>query len=413
MMNSRLKWITTQIGAREHYLPPVALARRGVLEAGFTDFWAGAATRWVAKFSTRLRSVANRYEDELANQRMIAFNVRAVLKTWAQHHQKNGGITSLYDFFTRYGEWFARSVLRELRKWKLEGERHRYFGFNTGCLETIDYLREHGVFCVVQQIDPARTEQRLVAEEARRWRGWETDAGEIPDSYFARLENEWHQSSLVVVNSEWSRKAMVEQGVPSGKLVVIPLGYERPHNSSPPVRAYGGRPLRVVWLGSVTLRKGIPYLLEAARKLKKRRIEFIIAGPIAINLEAIPNKPDNVKFLGRVQRNDVPRIVAEADIYVLPTVSDGFALTQLEAMAQGLPVITTPNCGEVVTAGRDGFIVPARDSEALADAIAKIDDDRDLLARMAAESLNTVGRFSIENYGARLIAASDAAQDRQ
>ena len=130
----------------------------------------------------------------------------------------------------------------------------------------------------------------------------------------------------------------------------------------------------------------------------------MIAGPLTVNFSAIRELPGNIQFLGRVQRDAVPQIVAQADVYVLPTISDGFALTQLEAMAQGLPVITTPNCGEVVTSGRDGFIDPARDGLRLAEAIARLDDDRELLARMATESLATVRRFSIESYGARLIA---------
>ena len=79
-------------------------------------------------------------------------------------------------------------------------------------------------------------------------------------------------------------------------------------------------------------------------------------------------------------------------------------------MAQGLPVITTPNCGAVVTPGKDGLIVPIRDSVALAEAVACLDDDRDLLARMAGAALRTVERFSIAHYGERLIAAADQAE---
>ena len=236
--------------------------------------------------------------------------------------------------------------------------------------------------------------------------------GQIPESYFARLEAEWRRASLVVVNSEWSRLALTEQGVPPEKLVVIPLAYERPAGQVPPERHYAGRPLRVVWLGSVILRKGIAYLIEAARLLQRRQVEFIIAGPIDINLHAIPHLPANVKFLGRVQRSDVPHVVAQADVFVLPTISDGFALTQLEAMAQGLPVITTPNCGAVVTHGQDGFIVPVRNSAALAEALARLDDDRELVARMAEAALQTVARFSIANYGERLVAAADTHQGR-
>jgi glycosyltransferase involved in cell wall biosynthesis len=80
-------------------------------------------------------------------------------------------------------------------------------------------------------------------------------------------------------------------------------------------------------------------------------------------------------------------------VFVLPTVSDGFAITQVEAMAQALPVITTPNCGEVVTPGIDGLIVPPFDGEALAAAISKLDQDRPLLKEMSYRALDKSAHF--------------------
>jgi glycosyltransferase involved in cell wall biosynthesis len=91
-------------------------------------------------------------------------------------------------------------------------------------------------------------------------------------------------------------------------------------------------------------------------------------------------------------------------VFVLPTLSDGFAITQLEAMAHGLPVVTTPNCGRVVTDGVDGFIVPARDSRALADALVRLDSDRSLLREMSRNALQTVKRYDLPS-NAKLINA--------
>ena len=342
---------------------------------------------------------------------MISFNAGAVLKSLAGRYRRNNDTASLFEFHRRYGEWFSTRVRGELKRRPIDGAGYHYHGYTTGSLETIQYLRGQGVFCIAQQIDPARTERRMVLEEGARWPGWGFYQGQIPAAYYDRLEQEWQARSLVVVNSEWSRQALIEQGVPAGKLAVIPLGYEPPPGMIAPARTYAGRPLRVLWLGSVNLRKGIPYLLEAARKLEGRRVEFVIAGPLEINLAAVQGKPGNVEFTGPVGRSMMPKFVARADVFVLPTISDGFALTQLEAMAQGLPVVTTPNCGQVVTHGKDGFIVPARDGSRLAEAIAQLDDDRDLLASMADEALKTVRRFSIETFGARLIACDPTAKN--
>ena len=91
-----------------------------------------------------------------------------------------------------------------------------------------------------------------------------------------------------------------------------------------------------------------------------------------------------------------------ASLFVLPTVSDGFAISQLEAMAHGLSVIATPNCGEVVTHGEDGFIVPIRDSFALASAIQSYLKNPGILAAHSAAALKKVARFSLESLSQKL-----------
>jgi len=102
--------------------------------------------------------------------------------------------------------------------------------------------------------------------------------------------------------------------------------------------------------------------------------------------------PSNLKFLGRITRDQLTAVYRQAHVFVLPTISDGFAITQLEAMAHGLPVIATSNCGRVVSHGREGLIVPARDSRPLAEAISHLDGDRNLLRQMSARALDTVTR---------------------
>ena len=196
-------------------------------------------------------------------------------------------------------------------------------------------------------------------------------------------------------------RMLVAQGVDEKKIIVVPLCYE---HRAQAVRARepgaDGEPLTVLWLGQVILRKGIQYLFEAAAKLINSNIRFVVAGPVGISEKGALAAPANVKMIGRVMPSEAQVEYAKADVFVLPTVSDGFALTQLEAMSHGLPVITTPNCGEVVTDGVDGLIVPARDSEALAEAIARLDKDRVLLREMSQKALQTAKdpRYSLDGY---------------
>jgi glycosyltransferase involved in cell wall biosynthesis len=153
--------------------------------------------------------------------------------------------------------------------------------------------------------------------------------------------------------------------------------------------------LKVIWLGNVILRKGIQYLVEAAKALVSEDIEFILAGPLGISDQAIRTFPANIKILGRVTRDRLDQVYKQGHVFVLPTISDGFAITQLEAMAHGLPVITTPNCGRVVTDGVEGLIVPPRDSAALSEAILRLCRDRELLREMSRNALATVKHYDL------------------
>jgi glycosyltransferase involved in cell wall biosynthesis len=160
----------------------------------------------------------------------------------------------------------------------------------------------------------------------------------------------------------------------------------------------------VLWLGNVILRKGIQYLIEAAQLLHDSPVRFIVAGMIGVRRSAIAQAPPNIEWLGEIPRSDTHQIYTSCDIFVLPTISDGFAITQLEALAYGLPVITTPNCGRVVEDGVTGFIIPPRDPASLAIAIERFLKDRSLAASMRPHCLAAVRVFSVDAYAERLSA---------
>jgi glycosyltransferase involved in cell wall biosynthesis len=165
-------------------------------------------------------------------------------------------------------------------------------------------------------------------------------------------------------------------------------------------RAAGG--LTVLWLGSVILRKGIAYLVEAARELAHEPVKFLVAGPIGISESALRQAPSNIQWLGAVPRSEAHRLYRGADVFVLPTLSDGFAITQVEALAHGVPVVATPNCGAVVNDGRTGFLVPARDARALAAALRRFIREPGLASRMRPACFADAARYTVAAYADRL-----------
>ena len=383
-----------------------ALNERGELKRLYTDFWAGENPLF-QRAPGPLRSLATRRHPDVAATKVTAFNsatLGAATQSFfaAKLNRRSSGVETDYREYERGGRDFARRCVRDLARRGVSAERDAFFGYNTGCLETLRWLQGRGVPTIVGQIDPGRVEEDLVRAESEKWPGWATNMNRIPDSYFTRLQAEWDAATRVLVNSPWSRDALIQQGVDPQKIVVVPLAYEAPQLPQNASHHDDNAPLRVLWLGSVLLRKGIQYLLEAATLLQQTDIRFVVAGPIDINESKIANAPKNVEFIGRVERNRASELYQQSDIFVLPTLSDGFAITQIEAMAHCLPVITTAHCGEVVTPGVDGEIVPICDGAALAEAILKFDRNRELLHAMSEAALQKSRQFSLETLADNL-----------
>ncbi len=391
----QLRWIIAQEGSRQTYAIPLAFHRLGALRMMYADIWCRFGRDWLRRGNAGTRALATRFHPEIPGELVVSFSPAAMIaKTWQHFRRSRLNSGELSQAYCRFGHWYASRIRRHLERVDLDPARDCFMGFNTNCLELMDTLKARGVFTVIDQVDPARVEEDMILEEIERWPGWANAHDRMTADYWQRIETEWKAADAVLVNSEWSRQALVRQGLRPEKIIVVPLAINVAADHMPePVNPEG--PLKVLWLGSIVLRKGIQYLVEAARKLARHQVEFLLAGPLGISRQAIASFPANMKLLGRVTRDQLGAYYRQAHVFVLPTLSDGFAVTQLEAMAHGLPVIATPNCGNVVTEGVDGFIVPIRDSGALAVAIARLDVDRPLLRAMSANTLVTVQKYNV------------------
>jgi glycosyltransferase involved in cell wall biosynthesis len=400
--NSRFRWIVAQEGSRRTYSLPLAFHQIGALRLMYTDIWCRFGRGLLRRGPAGARALATRFHPQIPGDRVVSFSPHAILKKCALHFSHSRlNRDELADYYCGFGRWYAGNVRRHLQHLEMDPERDCFIGFNTNCLELMDLLKERRILAVVDQVDPARVEEEIVLQESERWPGWVDAHGPMPLSYWQRIETEWKLADLIRVPSEWSRQALVRQGVPTGKIIVAPLSIELADNQvREPVNPEG--PLKILWLGSVVLRKGIAYLVEAARALRRQNVQFLLAGPLGISPRIVESFPRNIKILGRVTRDQLARYYRQAHVFVFPTLSDGFGITQLEAMAHALPVIATPNCANVVTHELDGLIIPPRDSRALADAIARLDSDRPLLRALSANTLQTVKKYKMPS-GVRVI----------
>jgi glycosyltransferase involved in cell wall biosynthesis len=280
-----------------------------------------------------------------------------------------------------------------------------------GDADVVQAAKDRGMLVVYEQIIVPQVGW-ILREERSRFPDLEVQDSEGLVEAGIRLEQKiWKMADLVLAPSEFVKDGLTELGAPADRIGLVPYGL--PDEWFGPVEM---KPIpgRVLFVGGVSLRKGNHYLAEACRILADRGVaaEFRVVGPYDARAIASPlfRGPE---YVGQVPRGQVHREFLSADVFAFPTLAEGFALSHLEAMACGVPVVTTPNCGPAVRDGQDGFVVPPRDARALADRIATIIQDRALRKRMGESARERAATYSWGHYRQRLLDAVDAADQRR
>lgn len=259
--------------------------------------------------------------------------------------------------------------------------------------------REGGIFICDRGSSHQRYQERIVTDEYRRW-GVNLPVSDERDTI--REEKIYETADLITVPSGFAARSFLEMGIPADKMRKIPYGVRlerfRPTGEPPKDR------FEVLFAGGVSLRKGVPYLLEAFAKLQHPTKRLRVAGAIRPDFEAVLARlpQENVEFLGSVPQDKMIELMSTSHVMVLPSIEEGLALVQGQAMACGCPVIASTNTGseDLYTDGIEGFIVPIRDPIALTQRMQQIADDSALRQRMSEASLNRVKSFGgWKDYG--------------
>jgi len=385
-----MKWLCCQLGAREHYSIPRSLFRTGLLECLLTDAWIAPGSL-LAKICGINRKLVERFHDELSDARVRAFTSSLIrFETFARAR----GIRGWARIVAR-DRWFQRKVISFLDSHlSTLNAQPILLSYSYAALEPFRYARARGWKTVLVQIDPGPEEEKIVREESTRVPELAGQWQPAPVEYWAWWREECKLADRIVVNSEWSREGLIRGGVSREKISVVPLAYEAEVDSGGvtelqrryPARFTFERPLRVLFLGLINLRKGVARLLGAARILRDEPVEFWMVGPVEIANATAIGDIERMKWFGSVTRNQVAEFYRDADVFVLPTLSDGFAITQLEAQAHGLPIIASKFCGEVVQDGVNGIILEEPTAKCIAQAVRYCIADPDRLRNLAAAS---------------------------
>ena len=200
-----------------------------------------------------------------------------------------------------------------------------------------------------------------------------------------RRLRELETATRVLVPSDHIAETLVSNGTPASKVRVVPYAADTRRFRPDPAKRHG-RDCTFLFAGGISQRKGIRYLLEAWRRVRRAGWRLQLLGAMPRDPGPLKEHLGEVEWLGRVPHSGVPAVMAAADVFVFPSLFEGSAVVTYEALACGLPSVVTPNAGSVVRDGRDGFLVPSGAVEPLADRMEGLGRDPELRAEMAVSA---------------------------
>lgn len=217
-----------------------------------------------------------------------------------------------------------------------------------------------------------------------------------------RMERELEEAGLVLVPSRFVAAQLATAGVRADRVAVEPRAVDvLEFSPAPPVRGATHYAMRCLFVGQICHRKGIRFLLEAARRLEAMPVTFTLVGPMR-SPELMRRLPSNVTWKGSASHQQIAAEMQRAEVLLLPSLEDAFGLVTTEAMASGLPVVVSDHCGssELVTDCESGLVIPAGDAKALENAIRFLFEEPDRRQAMGIEARRRmVAGRSWQSYG--------------
>jgi glycosyltransferase involved in cell wall biosynthesis len=237
-----------------------------------------------------------------------------------------------------------------------------------------------------------REQYRLLYEESVRTGFTLEKPSEL---MLARETAEYRLATNINVLSPFAFDSFVKHGVPASKLNVLSLGVDVQQFSNPPEakqarleRIHSGGKLRLLCVGSFCLRKGAALWDEFLRTETAQPFDVRFVGEINTDSREIYRRNQSkAEFVHRVPQHDLPKHYAQADLFSLPSVEDGFAAVVTQALASGLPVLTTTTCGASshIADGVNGWVVPPSNLKLFGGQLAEVSGNREALATMCGQ----------------------------
>jgi glycosyltransferase involved in cell wall biosynthesis len=284
--------------------------------------------------------------------------------------------------------------------------------YDVCALHVLEAARSRGLRCIYDlPTGHYRVSQRIVEEERELRPEWASTLAGIHDSprKLAKKDREIALADAIFVASSFTAKTL-ESYPEKISATIHRIPYGAPKVGQPRDVTTKDHPLRVLFVGQIGQRKGIGYLLDAVEMLQVPYRLTLLGHPTATP-PVMQKALYQHRWIESAPHDEVLKQMRLHDVLVFPSLFDGFGLVMLEAMAQGTVVIATPHSAapDLLTDGRDGFIVPIRSADAIADRLTRLAEDRGLLASMSEAARQTAARNTWDEYRQKVVEAVRAS----
>jgi glycosyltransferase involved in cell wall biosynthesis len=343
-----------------------------------------------------LKQLRRRTHEGLASQRVRTYPVAEIIfLLFTRLPALKGFAEKVMHLRNEYFDSVVGQTVRKLRP-------RAVICYDSCALKTFEAAKEVGTLCILDQvIGHIKTGAKILSEERQLHPDF---ADSIPDSAtgwaLARCTKEAIVADMVLAASEYVRDSLISNGVSPSRIALCPYGVDT-ERFRPAVKV-ANRPFQILFVGQLSQRKGIKYLLEAFKNLHLEKAELVMMGGVGGSGEGLKSYEGLFRHIKHVPYSELPQYYQSADIFVYPSLHEGSALAIYEALASGLPVITTPNSGSVVRDGVEGFIVPIRDTEALKDKLLLLYHNKDIRDQMSLQARKRAESFTWQAYRQRL-----------
>jgi len=303
-----------------------------------------------------------------------------------------GSIRSLYDIRYFVSDLFDR------RAAKIVSECDLFIGWSSFSLRTLRRAKELGAITIIQRGSSHIIYQRDILKREYKKLGLAPD---LPaDKIIEKELQEYEEADYIEVPSSFARRTFREKGFPASRIIQggrgVDLSLFRPIAKEDNI-------FRIIYAGQISIQKGIHYLLQAFSELRLSRAELWLIGGISDLMKPFLKKyAGNYTWLGNKPEKELYRFYSQGSVFVIPTLQEGLAMVQVQAMACGLPVISTTNSGgeDIIEEGKEGFIIPVCDLDALKERLIYLYKNQEICREMGGAAREKAkDKFSWDDYG--------------